>query len=199
MWFNSTDVAPKPKHQNTFVLTYNMHNWIHTIVEYFNYCLCHFIVLTSTPDPTIPPKYQTCTVILSLSTEVPPGKKSKMLHSTHTIDRGSRLIPRHLAKPPEHILIRVLQSLNSTWKSLLVYLLIALRVGSSQIYWIFWMTLSAAPVQSLWVADAPGLPLYPPPHPTCLLSFCNSQLQNGLITDHIKDKGLLTSLYLLTN
>lgn len=140
-----------------------MHNWIDSIAEYFNYCLCHFIVLTSTPDPTIPPKYQTCTVILSLSTEVPPGKKSKMLHSTHTIDRGSRLIPRHLAKPPEHILTRVLQSLNSTWNSALVYLLIDLRLESSQIYWIIWTTLSAAPVQILWVADAPGLLLYPLP------------------------------------
>lgn len=60
--------------------------------------------LTSTPDPRIPPKYQTCLVMCSLSMTFPSGKKSRMLHSTHMIAKGSRLIPRHLAKPPEHIL-----------------------------------------------------------------------------------------------
>lgn len=79
-------------------------NWICSIAAYINYSLYCFIVLTSTPDPRIPPKYQTCSVIFSFSTDVPPGKKSKMLHSIHTMDRGSRLMPRHLAKPPEHIL-----------------------------------------------------------------------------------------------
>lgn len=73
-------------------------------------CQSHFNILTNTPDPRIPPKYQTSTVMCSLSTEFPPGKKSRMLHSTHTIDRGIRLIPRHLAKLPEHILTRTLQS-----------------------------------------------------------------------------------------
>lgn len=173
-----------------------MHNWIHTIVEYFNYCLCHFIVLTSTPDPTIPPKYQTCTVILSLSTEVPPGKKSKMLHSTHTIDRGSRLIPKHLAKPPEHILTRVLQSLNSSWNSLLV----DLRLESSQIYWIIWMTLSAHLSRVFgWLMLQVCLYI---PLPTLPVSYhfetANCKMAWSQITDHINDKGLLTSLYLLT-
>lgn len=80
---------------------------VHT--SYLLFRCCHFIVLTSTPDPNMPPKYQTCTVIWSLSTDFPPGKKSRMLHSTHTIDRGIRVIPRHLAKPPEHILTLMLQ------------------------------------------------------------------------------------------
>lgn len=69
----------------------------------FNY-QCNLKMLTSTPDPRMPPKYHTCSVMCSLSTDFPPGKKSRILHSTQTTDRGSRLIPRHFAKPPEHIL-----------------------------------------------------------------------------------------------
>lgn len=60
--------------------------------------------LTNTPDPRMPPKNQTCCVMCSLSTTFPPGKKSRMLHSTHRMDRGSRVMPRHFANPPEHIL-----------------------------------------------------------------------------------------------
>lgn len=86
--------------------------WFSSGIGYFtrHYCQCwHFKVLTSTPDPRMPPKYQTSSVICSLSTEVPPGKKSRMLHSTHTINRGIKLIPRHLAKLPEHILTLMFQ------------------------------------------------------------------------------------------
>lgn len=69
-----------------------------------------FLKRTSTPDPNRPPKYQTSFVMLSLSTTFPPGKKSRMLQSTHTMARGIRLMPRHLAKPPEHILTTKLQT-----------------------------------------------------------------------------------------
>lgn len=67
------------------------------------------VILTRTPDPRMPPKYQTCSVMCSFFAGFPPGKKSRMLHSTHTIDRGIRLIPRHLAKLPEHILTLTLR------------------------------------------------------------------------------------------
>lgn len=50
----------------------------------------------------------------SLVTDVPPGKKSRTLHSTHTMLSGIRLIPRHLAKLPEHILTPTLQANNWT-------------------------------------------------------------------------------------
>lgn len=69
-----------------------------------------FLKRTSTPDPNMPPKYQTSSVMLPLSTTFPPGKKSRMLQSTHTMARGIRLMPRHLAKPPEHILTTKLQT-----------------------------------------------------------------------------------------
>lgn len=61
--------------------------------------------LTNTPDPRMPPKYQTSSVMLALSTEFPPGKKRRMLQRTQTIERGSRVIPKHFAKPPEHIFV----------------------------------------------------------------------------------------------
>lgn len=73
------------------------------------------VVLTSTPDPSTPPKYQTSSVMWSLSTDVPPGKKSRMLQSTHTMLSGIKVIPRHLAKLPEHILTLMLQPAN--WKT----------------------------------------------------------------------------------
>lgn len=79
-------------------------------IRYYCQC-CNFNVLTSIPDPRIPPKYQTSFVIWSLLVAgFPPGKKSRMLHSKHTIDRGISVIPRHLAKLPEHILTPMFQS-----------------------------------------------------------------------------------------
>lgn len=79
-------------------------------------CSEHVLVaLTSTPDPSKPPKYQTSSVMWSFSTDVPPGKKSRMLQSTHTLLSGIKVIPRHLAKLPEHILTLMVQPTN--WKT----------------------------------------------------------------------------------
>lgn len=153
--------------------------------------------LTSTPDPTIPPKYQTSSVIFSFATDVPPGKNSKMLHSTHTMDRGSRLIPRHLAKPPEHILTLVLQAARSTgndWFELRIYSGLvkypnhpfcctcpdALGGWCSSLAFIS----STPPYLSLWAIS--------------LLLICNSQFHYGLFADHMKHNFHWTFLQLLT-
>lgn len=60
-------------------------------------------ILTSTPEPKIPPKYQTSSEILSLTSIVPPGKNKRILARTHSIVKGMRVTPTHLAHPPQHI------------------------------------------------------------------------------------------------
>lgn len=61
-------------------------------------------VLTSKPDPAIPPKYQTSSVMYSFfSTTLPPGKNNKMLASVHSTASGIRVAPRHLAQSPVHM------------------------------------------------------------------------------------------------
>lgn len=62
-------------------------------------------LLTKTPLPNIPPKYQTSSERWSLlSITFPPGKNSRMLARRPNTDRGMRVPPRHLAQLPVHML-----------------------------------------------------------------------------------------------
>lgn len=64
-------------------------------------------VLTSTPDPNIPPKYQTSSVMWSFcSATFPPGKNSKMLATVHSTAKGISVVPRHLAQLPVHMFFK---------------------------------------------------------------------------------------------
>lgn len=64
-----------------------------------------FHILTSTPLPKIPPKYQTSSVRWSLFfSTVPPGKNKRMLAKKPHTARGMRDHPRHLAQEPVHML-----------------------------------------------------------------------------------------------
>lgn len=76
--------------------------------------------LTRTPDPMMPPKYHTSLVIWSLSSATsPPGKKSRMLLSTHKMARGIRVMPRDLAKLPEHMVHLISQNSHTGPKGVL--------------------------------------------------------------------------------
>uniref|UniRef100_A0A0E9XVS7 Uncharacterized protein n=1 Tax=Anguilla anguilla TaxID=7936 RepID=A0A0E9XVS7_ANGAN len=60
--------------------------------------------IIKTPDPSMPPKYHTSSVMFSLlEAGTPPGKNSKILHRTQRIASGMRVMPRHLAQLPEHM------------------------------------------------------------------------------------------------
>ena len=61
-------------------------------------------LLTKTPLPNIPPKYQTSSERWSLSSiTFPPGKNSRMLARRPNTARGMRVPPRHLAQLPVHM------------------------------------------------------------------------------------------------
>lgn len=60
--------------------------------------------LTNIPEPIIPPKYQASSVMSSFSLAgLPPGKSSRMLQRRQRIAKGIKVIPKHLAKFPEHM------------------------------------------------------------------------------------------------
>lgn len=61
-------------------------------------------LLTKTPLPNIPPKNQTSSERWSLlSITLPPGKNNRMLAKKPNKARGMRVLPRHLAQPPVHM------------------------------------------------------------------------------------------------
>lgn len=62
-------------------------------------------LLTKTPLPNIPPKYQTSSERwLFSSTTFPPGKNNRIFARRPNTARGMRVPPRHLAQPPVHML-----------------------------------------------------------------------------------------------
>lgn len=62
-------------------------------------------LLTRSPLPRIPPKYQTSSERCSLlSITFPLGKNNRMFARTPNTMRGMRVPPRHLAQPPVHML-----------------------------------------------------------------------------------------------
>lgn len=62
-------------------------------------------LLTKTPLPRIPPKYQTSSERWLLSSiTFPPGKNSRIFARRPNTARGMRVPPRHLAQPPVHML-----------------------------------------------------------------------------------------------
>jgi hypothetical protein len=62
-------------------------------------------VLTRTPLPIMPPKYQTSSDrLLLLFITFPPGKNKRMLARKPSTARGMRVPPRHLAQLPVHML-----------------------------------------------------------------------------------------------